>query len=257
MLWNDVLLCLTAVVAGVVNSVAGGGTVLTFPALFAVLGSSSEAAVIANVTSTVALWPASLSGAWGYRREFSGSRRWLRWLLAPSLIGGALGAWLLVWLPPGVFAILVPWLILTAALLFALQPQITRWTGIGRPHEQPSRAKMAGIAAMQFCVAIYGGYFGAGIGILMLSALALMGLSDIHRMNALKVLLGSAINGVAVAIFVAGGNVAWRYAWPMLVAATLGGYLGAAVARRSDQHVVRRLVVVIGFLLAGYYFYRQ
>jgi uncharacterized membrane protein YfcA len=146
---------------------------------------------------------------------------------------------------------------LLAALLFCSQPLIARWTGIGRPHAQPSRATVAAIILFQFGVAIYGGYFGAGIGILMLSALAMMGLADIHVMNGLKSWLGSCINGVAVVVFIVGGRVDWPLAVAMAIAGAIGGYAGASIARRLNRDLVRRTVVVIGFSLAAYFFYQQ
>jgi uncharacterized membrane protein YfcA len=251
-------LSVAAAVAGAINSVAGGGTLVTFPTLLWALGGgvNAQAAVLANTTSTVALWPGSLGGMWGYRREFLGTERWLRLLLLPSLVGGSLGAWLLVTLPAESFKRLVPWLILTATLLFLLQPWIARRTGIGRPHEAPSLAVTGAIIGFQFLVAVYGGYFGAGIGILMLSALAMTGLGDIHRMNALKTLFGTAINGLAVVIFVLDGQVAWKYVVPMALASILGGFLGAAGARRLNRNLVRLVVVAIGLSLAAYYFWR-
>jgi uncharacterized membrane protein YfcA len=252
------LLCASAFAGGVVNSVAGGGTLLTFPILLSVLGPSlgSSAAVVANGTSTVALLPGSLAAAWGYRAELAGTRPWLNLLIPPSLIGAFLGTLLVIW-QPKLFADLVPWLILIAALLFALQPAIARWTGIGKPHGAPSGSLAVGIVGFQFLVAVYGGYFGAGIGILMLSALAMMGLADIHRMNALKTLLASCINAVSVAVFVYSDTVYWPFAWMMAASAIAGGYCGARVAQRLDRNLVRRTVVAIGLGLAAYYFYRQ
>lgn len=249
-------LCLAAFFAGAVNSVAGGGTLLTFPTLIWVLGGTPVAAVTANATSTVALLPGSVGSMWGYRREFAGTRRWVIWLLTPSFLGGMLGSWLLVVLPAEWFKLLIPWLILTATSLLAFQPLIARWTGVGKPHEQPTMLTVWGIVGFQFLVAVYGGYFGAGIGILMLSALSLIGVGDFHQMNALKSLFGSAINLVAAAIFIIGGQVNWRYAFPMAVAAVLGGFWGAAIARRLDRGLVRRFVVALGFSLATYHFVR-
>lgn len=248
------ILCLSALVAGAVNSVAGGGTLLTFPALFSVLGAAEGASVLANATSTVALCPGSVAGVWGYRREYVGMGRWIACLIGPSLLGGVIGSLLVVQLPPSIFKSLVPWLILTATSLLALQPAIARWTGIGKPHENPTKSTVAGIMAMQFVIGIYGGYFGAGIGILMLSALALMGLSDIHRMNGLKSLLAAAINGTSVVVFVRNGVVRWEYALPMMAAAVVGGFLGAHYSRKLDKTLVRRFVIAIGFALAGWYF---
>lgn len=246
------LLCASALLAGIVNSVAGGGTLLTFPVLVWALGS----AVGANATSTTALFPGSIAAAWGYRRELAAERRWILPLLIPSLLGGLLGTWLVVSQQEKVFEQLVPWLILLATFLFQLQPLITRWTGIGQPHQQPSTMVFAGIIGFQFLVALYGGYFGAGIGILMLSSLALMGVGDIHRMNALKSLFASAINGMSVVLFIAYNKVDWKYAVQMIACAIVGGFLGASVARRLNKNYVRYSVIAIGVVLSVYYFAR-
>ena len=256
MIAQFIFLCSAAFVAGAINSVAGGGTLLTFPALTWILGSSEAAAVIANATSTFSLFPGSLAATWGYRREMSGQGRWILPLIIPSLIGSLVGTLLVVTQPEKIFQQMVPWLILAASALFLLQPAITKWTGIGRPQAQPSKATLVGIIGFQFLIALYGGYFGAGIGILMLSSLALMGLGDIHRMNALKSLLASAINGVSVLIFMIYGRVDWHYGGPMLLAGIAGGFVGASVSRKLDKNVVRWVVIAIGFGLATYYFTR-
>ena len=253
-------LCLSALGAGAVNSLAGGGTLLTFPALIAALialgYSKAEAAVVANATSTVALVPGALAGAWGYRREFRAVRNWFDLLVVPSLVGGLIGSLLVTRLPPRYFAALVPWLLLAAAVVFLLDTLLGRnRSQTLRPETHSARA-IAGLVAFQFCVAVYGGYFGAGIGILMLSSLALMGLGDMHRMNSLKTLLNACINGVSVAVFVIDDKVVWRYALPMAVAAILGGYLGARLALRIKPRFVRWAVICVGFGLAIYYFLR-
>jgi hypothetical protein len=141
--------------------------------------------------------------------------------------------------------------------LFALQPRITAWTGIGRAHGGVTHGTKALVILFQFLVSIYGGYFGAGIGILMLSALAMMGLSDIHEMNGVKSLLASLINGVSVLVFVLSGNVHWPFALAMAGSSIVGGYVGAHTARQLNRQLVRTVVVAIGFGLAAYYFYRQ
>ena len=256
MIAQTLFLCVAAFFAGAINSIAGGGTLLTFPALTWILGSSAAAAVAANATSTVALFPGSIAAVWGYRREMAPVRQWIVPLMIPSILGSVVGTWLVVTQPERIFQDMVPWLILTASALFLLQPAITRWTGIGKPHAQPNRTTLAGIVAFQALVALYGGYFGAGIGILMLSSLALMGLGDIHQMNALKSILASAINGTAVVMFIANGRVDWRYAVPMIVAGIAGGWAGASVSRRLDKNVVRWVVIAIGFGLSTYYFTR-
>jgi uncharacterized membrane protein YfcA len=249
-----VYLCASAFAAGAVNALAGGGTLLTFPALLAV---PNVNAVMANATSTVALVPGSLAGAWGFRRELAGASHWVRLLIWPSVIGGAIGSILVVCLPEKYFARLVPWLILTATMLFMFQPVLAKTVGLGRHHESPGRFYRTMLIAFQFLVAVYGGYFGAGIGILMLAALALMGLDDINRMNAVKVFLAATINGVAVAVFALSGTVHWQFAGAMAVAAAAGGYCGAHYGRRIPKEIVRWIVIAIGFALAVHYFVQQ
>jgi uncharacterized protein len=246
------VLALTAALAGALNSIAGGGTLLTFPALTAVI---SDAA--ANATSTLALMPGSLAGAWGYRREFSTVRRFALVLIAPSIVGGFVGAALVI-ASPGAFSMLVPWLILTAAMLFLIQQPLQRWLR-AHPTTEPSRRRVAVIVIAQLLIAIYGGYFGAGIGILMLTSLGFMGIDNIHHRNSVKTLLAAMINVASVIVFILGGDgmlIHWPYAAVMAIAAVLGGYVGARVARRLSAAVVRRLVIAIGFGLAIYYFTR-
>jgi len=246
----------SALAAGAINSVAGGGTLLTFPALLAALAPlGTEAARFANATSTVALVPGSLAGAWGYRREMHAVRHWTLLLLGPSLVGGVVGSLLVTYLHAKYFQIMVPWLILLAALLFLVQPALARLLQ-AKPHTVPSRRTIAAIVFFQFLVAIYGGYFGAGIGILMLSALALMGMPGVHQMNAVKTFLAFCINGVSVVIFVLGKKVEWSVVPVMVVASIVGGYLGARVARRIRPRLVRWFIIAVGLGLAGYQFYK-
>lgn len=244
-----------AAAAGVINAVAGGGTLLTFPALHAALRASAAAGVMANATSTVALVPGSLGGLWGYRREIRGAGRWLALLIPPSLAGGLVGS-LAVVLWPERFESLIPWLILAATAIFAAQPCLARWLR-SSPHAPATRRGLAAAVVFQFLVAVYGGYFGGGIGILMLSGLALLGLSDVHQMNGIKTLLAALLNGVSAVVFILGGRVHWPFALSMAAAAVCGGYLGASVARRLNRQFVRGIVVTIGFSLTVWYFYRQ
>ena len=242
--WTWVFLGASAFLAGAMNSIAGGGTLLTFPALMGVLPPA-----MANATSTVALLPGSLAGAWGYRAELASVRDTATMLLPASLLGGLLGAGLLVAYPDA-FGALVPWLILTAAILFLVQPLVSK--ALKRnPHRVVSPAF---VVAFQFGVAVYGGYFGAGIGILMLAALGFLAIGNIHQMNAVKTLLAAAINAVSVVLFIAADLVEWKYALAMAAAAIAGGYAGARVARRLPAKVVRWVVVAVGFGLAAYYF---
>lgn len=257
------LLALTAFLAGVLNSIAGGGTLLTFPTLMKVLAPlGPEGAAIANATSTVALMPGALAGTYGYRAELAGLKRLTLGMLPACIIGGGIGSGLL-YAYPNEFRPLVPWLILSAALLFMIQPVVTRIIRrkqmaqqVTGEQDKPSTGKLIGLYLFQLMVAIYGGYFGAGIGILMLTALGFMAIGNIHQMNAVKTLLSASINAVAVVVFVLGGMVYWPFAITMAVTAILGGYVGARVARRFPPVIVRWMVVAIGFGLAIYYFTR-
>ena len=242
--WQEVVVAAAAFAAGLINSIAGGGTLLSFPALIW-LGRDP---VLANATSTVALWPASLAGAFGFRRDLKGGGRWLLMFGVPSLAGGVLGAFLLLRTPSGTFARLVPFLILFATLLVAVQEPISQRFGRAEG-EQPSRAWWIGAIVFQFLVGVYGGYFGAGIGILMLAALGLLGFADIHRMNGLKNLLAICINGVAALYFILSGAVIWVDVLVMTFAAIAGGYSGARLAYRLGRRFVRYAVIVIGLVM--------
>jgi len=241
-----------AFIAGIVNSVAGGGTLLTFPSLVW-LGLSP---IVANATSTAALWPGSLGGMWGYRHELRQTRTQLFFLIFPSIVGGIAGAVLLRQTPPGVFAKLVPFLILFATILFMLQATVQRWLRVHQ-HQHDGARWLAGAAAFQFGVAVYGGYFGAGIGILMLAALSLLGLTDIHQMNGLKNLFALCINVVATVYFMTAGLVEWPVAATMALGAVSGGYGGAGLARKLGPIVVRRTVIAIGFAMTISLFFKQ
>ncbi len=243
-LWQITLIAASAFAAGMINSIAGGGTLLSFPALVW-LGRDP---VIANATSTVALWPASLAGVFGFRRELTGSLRLVLMLGAPSLAGGIVGAYLLLSTPSTTFARIAPFLILFATLLIIVQEPIAKRLRRAED-EQPSRAWWAGALVFQFFVGVYGGYFGAGIGILMLAALALLGFADIHRMNALKNLFAICINGIAAAYFIVSGAVVWTDVLVMMFAAIAGGYTGACLAYRLGRRFVRIVVIVIGLLM--------
>lgn len=244
-------LAVAAFFAGAMNAIAGGGTLLTFPALLAVISP-----VLANGTSTMALLPGSIASGFAYRMELAKVRPMLMLLIAPSLVGGVCGALLVTRFPERVFAHLVPWLLLLAATLLMLQRPVARWIG-AHPHDQPAASTRAAVIGFQFLVAVYGGYFGAGIGILMLSSLAFMGIADIHEMNALKAVLASIINGVSAVVFIMEGAVVWRYAPVMIVFSIAGGYVGARVARKLSQQVVRSIVIAIGLGVAAYSFYKN
>lgn len=249
------VIALISAVGGMVNSIAGGGTLLTFPALLGL----GVPAISANATSTVALWPGSLSSMWGYRRELEGARGWAVRLAVPSVLGGIAGAALLLVTPEERFKALVPWLVLGATCLFALQRPFMRWVTA----RQAARAQQVqglddgadsvrpiepafGMLAMQFVVGAYGGYFGAGAGIVMLAVFGLMGLTNIHQMNGLKNFNGICFNGVAAITFAVMGYVNWPIAFVMALGSSAGGYFMSGLAQRVPQVWVRNAVTVIG-----------
>ena len=268
------LLAATTFIAAAVNAVAGGGTILTFPVVAAILPDGPAGLVAANATSTLGLWPGAMAAAWAGRAERDGQprlTRWTRWLLPASVGGAIVGAALLLALPSAWFGRLVPWLILSAAVLFALQPRLAARLSAGgqgaTPNGEPTRGMFFLAWGLQFLVAVYGGYFGAGIGILMLAVLGCLGVGDIHRLNAVKNLLATAVNGTTAVVFACasilptgvgggGGIVSWPLALVMALASICGAVVGVRLMRRMPAPVVRRIVALIGFGLAGYYFLR-
>jgi len=244
------LVALVAFVAGAINAVAGGGTFLTFPALTGIAQLSEK---VANMTSTIGLWPGSAASVVAARTEF----RRLPFAMvlifgSISLIGGAIGSWLLLATTEKDFRLVIPWLLLFATIVFAFSKPIARWAG--REHGSRSSRWTAFVAFIQLVVAIYGGYFGAGIGVLMLAGLSFAGLEDIHQMNALKVLLATLINGVAAAIFLF-YRIDWRIAAAMAAASILGGFLGMVGGRRLHPDQLRLFILAVGIGLTAYYFY--
>ena len=248
--FSHVIIAATAAfLAGGINSVAGGGTLISFPTLVW-LGLPS---ITANATSTVAIWPGSLGSIWGFRPEFGQVPPRLKWLSISSLIGGGIGAILLRSTPPALFERLVPFLVLFATILFIAE------TPIQKKLRERSGTHGIGITAaliMTLFVAVYGGYFGAGMSIMMLSFLSFVGMTDILQRNALTSLFSLCVNGVAATLFISLGMVDWHYVLPMAIAATVGGYGAAGLARRVGRVVVRRFVIVIGFSVSLILFVR-
>ena len=239
-----------AFAAGVVNSIAGGGTLLTFPSLLA----AGLPAVTANATSTMALVPGSMSAFWGYRNEIRGEGRLLAAMALPSLVGGVIGALTADHVGDAAFAKLAPLLVLGATVLFMAQDPIRR--GAQRftdptAGDRRGVGHLAAVSGFQLLVALYGGFFGAGIGILMLASLALLGLTDIHRMNGLKNLAAVCINGLAAITFALAGRIDWPVAAMMMVGGVLGGFAGAGMAKRLGQTIVKRLVIAIGLTISA------
>ncbi len=264
---QGVALFVAAMLGGALNSVAGGGSFLTFPMLIF----SGVPSINANATSTVALWPGSVASVGAYRAELAHVRHRVL-LSAVSVVGGGLGAILLLKTPTATFTAAIPYLLLLATLLFAFNGPITdivrrsRRAASGSPTVDgatpggrtaegvTSPRAVAAVAAAQLVIATYGGYFGGGIGILMLATLGLMGMERLHTMNALKTLLATCINGVAVVLFVLAHAVEWPQATVMLVAAILGSYGSARYALRIDQRLLRRIVVAVGLIRTVYFF---
>jgi uncharacterized protein len=243
----------SAFLAGAINSVAGGGTLLSFPTLIW-LGLNS---VTANATSTVAIWPGSLGSLWGYRRELRQAESRFRILIIPSLVGGLVGALLLKVTSSATFDRMVPYLILFATILLSAQEPVQRLLKTAHTEGHSTTRWLAGAIAFQFLVGVYGGYFGAGIGILMLAALGILGLKDIHEMNSLKVVFGGSINGIAALYFIWAGMVYWPDVLIMAIGAIAGGYGGAGLARKMGRTMVRRIVIAIGFGMAVSLFIRK
>ncbi len=245
------LIALAAFGAGVMNSIAGGGTFLTLPTLIF----TGVPAKLANATSTVALLPGSFASALGYLPELKGQRLFFP-LVGVSLVGSLIGALLLLVSSDDTFEVLIPWLMLTATALFAGGPTLTRRLRKGAAamtvHDRLTPAAVIG----QFVISVYGGYFGAGIGILMLAALALAGMEDLHAMNALKNGLATAINSIAVVTFLIAGIVLWQQAAVMIVASVAGGLAGVKLARRLPTQVTRAVITTIGVVLTGWFFYK-
>jgi uncharacterized membrane protein YfcA len=248
--------------AGIMNAMAGGGTILVFPTLL-FLG---QPAIVANATSTVGLLPGVASSLFGYRKEVSTHRAWLKTLFLPSLVGGAIGSFLLLRTPEKLFAHVAPLLILFATVLFMLQGFLARRrdshaamkgdTGLEDLASLPKgRWVVASLA--QTAVSIYGGYFGAAVGILTLAVLGFLGLRDIHAMNGLKNFFALAINGIAAAYFVYQGVVSWPAALLIALGSTIGGYAGARFARRIGREKARAAVVVIGLLVTALLAWQQ
>ena len=244
--------------AGAMNAMAGGGTILTFPTLV-FLGLP---AITANATSCVALLPGGAASLFGYRREVREHRRWLRTLFLPSLLGGALGSVLLLRTPEKTFAFLAPLLILFATVLFMIQGALSRRALKGAPPAEPDPAaiptrRWITAVLLQLGVAIYGGYFGAGIGILMLALLGFLGLANIHAANGIKNVFNLCINAAAAAYFIWKGAVAWPETLILAGGAVAGGYGGARFARFIGKEKARAAVVVIGLLVTAILFWQQ
>ncbi len=252
----SVLLLAAGAAGGALNAVAGGGSFVVFPVLLF----SGVPPVAANATTTVALWPAGLASAAAYRDHLPKSRAQLLALSIASALGGAAGAKLLLFTSDQTFAHILPWLMLTAASVFTFGPRVTRWLRGGAASDAPpagiTRRQLAGIVGLQLVIATYGGYFGGGMGIMVLAALTLVGMTHLHEMNALKVVLGTLVNGVALVAFLFAGKVVLGRALLAAVGSIVGGWFGAALARRLDPKYVRWVVLVVAWSMTIWFFVR-
>jgi uncharacterized membrane protein YfcA len=238
------LLFVAAAVGGAINSVAGGGSFVAFPALLF----AGVPAVPANATNTIALWPGTVASGFAYRAELAAVRRELVPLGIAGFVGGLAGSLLLLHTSDHTFVLLIPWLLLFATALFTFGGAITKRLGGG------AKTSLTVAALVQLCTSVYGGYFGGGLGIITLALLSVLGMTNIHEMNALKAALGALVNGIAVVAFVLAGAVAWGPATVMIVGGIVGGYGGAAVARRVEPRQVRQLVLVVAWTMTAYFF---
>lgn len=236
---------------GAINAVAGGGSFVSFPALLF----TGVAPVSANATNTLALWVGVTASGGAYRSRFNISLRVMIPLIAAGVIGGLSGAFLLIHTPAQTFLKVLPWLLLGATLLFAFGKHLTGRISASVSHDA-SRAALAGAAIFELAVAVYGGYFGGGIGIMNLAMLSALGMTDIHAMNALKVALGGVINGVATITFVITGAIVWPQAIVMIAGAIVGGYFAAHFAQKLPQTWIRSFVILVGTGMTIYFFVR-
>ncbi len=243
-----VLIIVAALIAGTMNAVAGGGSFLTFPALVFI----GVPPVVANASSTVVLFPASFASAWAYRKDRKNfGDLGFKAMALMSVAGGTLGATLLLSLPETAFDFIIPWLLLVATLAFAFGPYLR----LKLQREIKLNAPV--FLAVQFVAAIYGGYFGGAVGLILLSFWGLFGFSDLRMLNANKTLLAGLMNAAAVVIFISAGRVSWTETLVMLAAAITGGYFGARVARRLNPRFVRALITVISVGVTIAFFVRS
>ena len=236
---------------GALNAVAGGGSFIAFPALMF----TGVAPIAANATNTVALWVGVTASTGAYRKHLDISRRVMIPLAITSVIGGIAGAYLLLHTPAQTFLRVMPWLMLGATLLFMFGSRLSRGSGGSIARDASTRA-LAIASVFELIVAVYGGYFGGGVGIVNLAMLAALGMTDIHAMNALKVVLGGIINGIAVITFVVAGAVVWRQGSVMIAGALVGGYLGAHYAQKLRPAWIRGFVIVVGLAMTAYFFWK-
>ncbi len=247
-------LFIAAMLGGGLNAVAGGGSLIAFPSLVAF----NVPLIPANATNTVALWPGSIGGILGFWDEIKSERRLLVLLLIPSLIGGLLGAIILISTPPAVFKAVVPFLVLFATLLFAGRDWVNRFTR-QRAGANPGEEHIGLVGGVwgtlfQLAIAMYGGFFGAGQSIMMMASFSIMGMQNIHRINGIKTALALSINGIAIVVFALKGVVRWDLGLLMGVGGLIGGYAAARISKRVDQRYLRLFVIAVGLFVSVWLF---
>lgn len=247
---HSLLLFSTAFIAGGLNAVAGGGSFITFPTLIF----TGISPIAANATNNTALWVAALASAGAYRKDLHIERRDFLLLCAVSLLGGIIGSVALLYTSPDVFEKLIPYLLLLATLVFTFGEPLKKWLQRQSQNTSPESVPLFNLVIAQLAIAIYGGFFGAGLGILMLATLTFLGIKSIHTMNAFKTFLGSCINGIAIIPFIFAGAIAWHQAILMAVGASLGGYLIAHYSRKIEAQLIRKFVIVVAFSMTLYFF---
>jgi uncharacterized protein len=252
LLFHRILLFGTAVLAGGLNAVAGGGSFISFPMLIF----TGVAPISANATNSMAMWVAGVASVGAYRQDLDVDRRLLIVLSIASLIGGAIGSIALLYTSSDVFKKLIPYLLLFATSIFILGEPIKIWVQTLTQKYSSNRLSIASLVALQLIISIYGGFFGAGAGILMLAALTISGIKNIQTMNALKALLGTCLNGIAIIVFMFAGAISWPQAILMSVGGALGSYVVARLARKVRSQLIRQFISIIAVIMTGYFFIR-
>jgi len=249
---RDALLAFAAFLGGMVNSVAGGGGFIAFPSLL----KAGLLPIEANATGTVALWPGQFTSIAGYREDLRRNIRLVIPVATVALIGGYVGAWTLLHNSQKSFLRLVPYLFLLGATSFAVSGPVSRAVRrrIERHGNAPEHVALVPLLAILLCICYYIGYFGAGAGLLTMAALGFCGVERLAEINALKVVITTVANGIAVVTFIIHGAVEWRFCWYMMIACAIGGYTGARNARRISDRVLRPFIIALGFAIAIYFF---
>jgi uncharacterized protein len=252
-MWQHAWLVFASFVAGVLNAMAGGGSFLSFPALLGI----GVPPIQANATNTVALWPGQFTSIAAYWQDLNANVRLVVPVCSAALLGGVTGAIVLLHTGQATFMALVPWLLLLASGLFAVSGPVSAWLRRRRVSAEGSRPNLLPLWLAVVLVCFYVGYFGAGAGFLLMTALAIFGIQNINQVNALKVIATTCANGIAVVTFILEKQVMWKYCLLMMLTAAVGGYLGAHYARRMNPRFMRLLVVLIGLGMAAYFFWKQ